>query len=157
MQHFLKSQLFPTCSIRTKHAKWACNILTFVPCGIWGHKCPAYHNTHLHSSYKSGPSPGEHTSPIRNLEWQEDRLPDVTELVSPALHTSAHLPGPAAPTHLTMGESGSFPTCVWTDGRPYHAGSAIPCEKAIRLPRGLRRPADSEGSLDEAQWKWSWY
>lgn len=88
MQHFLKSQLFPTCSIRTKHAKWAYNILTFVPCGIWGHKCPACHSSHLHSSCKSGPSLGEHTSLIHNSGWQGDRLPAVMELGSPArLHT----------------------------------------------------------------------
>ena len=85
MQHFLKSQLFPTCFIRVKHAKWACNILTFVPCGIWGHKCPACHNTHLHSACKTGPSPGELTSLIRNSGWPGDRLPNVTELISPAL------------------------------------------------------------------------
>lgn len=85
MQHFLKSQLFPTCFIRVKRVKWACNILTFVPCGIWDHKCPACHNTHLHSACKTGPSPGELTSLICNSGWQGDRLPNVTELIPPAL------------------------------------------------------------------------
>lgn len=88
MQHFLKSQLFPTCSIRVTHAKWPCNILTFVPCVIWDHKCPACHNTHLHSSCKTVPFPGELTSLIHNSGWQGDRLTNVTELVSPELlHT----------------------------------------------------------------------
>lgn len=91
MQHFFKSQLFPTCSIRVKHAKWACNILTFVPCGIWGHKCIAYHNTHLHNSCKSGPLPGEHIWPIHNSGWQGDRLPGVMGAgLSCPLHFCTH-------------------------------------------------------------------
>ena len=109
IQHFLKSQLFPTCSIRVTCAKWACNILTFVPCGSWVHKCPACLNTHLHSSCKTGPSPGELTSLIHNSGWQGDRLTNVTELASPELlHTRLDLLHPPTsprvrnPLHLCL-------------------------------------------------------
>lgn len=115
-QHVLKSQLFPTCSIRVTHAKWPCNMLTFVPCVIWGHKCPACHNTHLHSSCKTVPSPGELASLIHNSGWQGDRLTNVTELVSPELlHTWLDLLHPPTsprvrkPLHLCLNRWQTMP------------------------------------------------
>lgn len=67
--------------------------------------------------------------------------------------TSAHMAGPAAPTHLPDHDSWSLSPCIWTDGTQCHVASAIPCEKEIRLLRDRPRQGDKEGSLHEAQWK----
>lgn len=99
MRHFFKSQLFPTYFIRVKHAKWACNILTFVPCGIWATNILLI-IAHLHSACKSRSFPVGHTWLIHSSVWPGDRLPGATEPVFLPC-TSAHVDLP----HL--------PTCPW--------------------------------------------
>lgn len=115
----LKANYFPTCFIRVKHAKWACNILTFVPCGIQGHKCPAYHNTCLHNACKTGLSPGAHIHPFitqnskKTVCWQA-----WSWGTQPSAQVAEHSVSSIQSDHM----SGSFSTCICTDGKmvPWH-------------------------------------
>lgn len=77
------------------------------PVASGDHKCPAYHNTHLHSSCKSGPSLGEQPWPIHNSWWEGDRLRTGGGGPGPSCpHTAAHMAGPAACTHVTWSQDG---------------------------------------------------
>lgn len=112
------------------------------PVASGGHKCPAYHNTHLHSSCKSGPSlESIHSLFITQDEKETGCLTGGGDLVPHALtllHTWLDLLH--APRDLESGWSP--PACEQMATIP--CGKAILCEKEIRLPPGCFRQGDGQ-------------